>query len=922
MYPGYNPNLYQNIPDYITQAYPPPFDTGDTLNPLYGFLASSHMFSGPTYEMFGSESMALLNRTPYGGQFATPFANPYYTHMIHSPLRAFFTFKFPFFMPPKGLNPAFEQQAIDTAILQGRATMATISTTLAGSVIGAKIGSSALAAGGPFGAIVGDILGGIVGGAIGGVIGNRLAATYGKIGQVHDISSLLNTDVGGYDFGIGLNVAQSAKLYKEFTRYSAEHPGYSIGEQILTFKQLAKAGLIDDSGNFNEIKDNLKKMKHIVFKLQDIFGNGDIKEIVEGLRKLRMLGVSEADLLNVSALSSIAAVAKGQDVKDYLANTANLAFQYSQVTGLSQAVLGQQFMQVDANTGLIGSYTKNFFNASSNKDRTTMFKETLSKAFSEMLMFQDLLLSKNMPSAQQYILMSEEAGLMAYNKKHGTRYKLSDLLVNHHLRREVDKEYAPEAMGELLEKFHGDYRKIFTYLSKEDTSFQATLLSKQKTAIAVKGASDANEILNKYLIEVLPKLTPVIKQLDKMGMQDQVYNLSKLIEIVKQHPDIFESINRQSKDKTSKSLMIEEANEFLRNNALTAVWKKFSYEIEDFFANIANKMIPLHKAYSEFAKENKLKAGDYISLVKAFGFQEANKNLEDLTKESIFFHDIEMRFFNTFRHHSNSLDYARKLIAKVIGKPLNPLAPGELSDEAVINALQAKKMSKMFLHHWFNLLDEGNYKEIGHKLSVLSSKLKEKPTNEEGFNVYENADTGLVYHSTRLADLFQKLADEFQKTVNNIEKLNNQINNLPKGSIERKHLEEKLKEEKEHLEQLKTETKVSLTYKETGLAGIYKMLGGKGFLTKEDIEDFLDLINNDITLKGKAVSGLAKRLHISRDVATKLLTDAEYVKSNTETFQLIAGNDILYFLQVCQRMFGICVVTKPRFLRFCGKIRV
>jgi len=889
MYPGYNPNLYQNIPDYLTQAYPPPYDAGDTLNPLYGFLASSHMFSGPTYEMFGSDAMALLNRTPYGGQFATPFANPYYTHMIYSPMRAFFTFKVPFFAPPKGLNPAFEQQAIDTAILQGRATLATVASTLAGAEIGGRLGAMAFSGGGPFGTMAGYLLGNFAGGALGAIIGNKIASTYGRIAQVHDISSLLNTDVGGYDFGIGLNVEQSSKIYKDFAKYSVEHPGYSIREQILSFKQLAKAGLIDDSGNFTEIKSNLKKMKQIVFKLQDIFGDGDIKEIVEGLRKLRMLGVSESDLMNVSTLTSIAAVAKGQDVKDYLANTANIAFQYSQITGVNQAVLAQQFMKLDANAGFIGMYTKNFFNASSNKDRTTMFKEVLAKSFSEMLMNQDLLLSQNAPSAQQYVLMSEEAGLMAYNKKHGTHYKMSDILVNHHLRREIDKEYAQEAMDKLIKEFHGDYRKVFHYLSKQDSSFQATLLSKEKTMQAIKSASDTKEILDKYLKDILPNLAPIIDKLNETGMQDQIHNLSKLVEIVKQHPDLFESVDRMSKDKIEKNKTIEETNRLLRNTAFTTMWKKFYYGFEHFMSEIADNLIPLHKSYSEYVKENKIKAGEYLSLIKGLGIKDYKLDLSSIEKKYIDFSDINMHFLNVFKYHSNSLDYAREIISRITGHVYNPIASGELSDEAVINALQAKKMSKLFLHSMFKLVDKGDYDTLAYHLSALGESLK-KADSKSG--PYEDAERGLIYHSKRLGDLFQELSDEFTKTVQTIKNLNNEIETLPKDSQKRKELEKELAKQTEHLNQLKTETKVGLTYKETGLAGIYKMLGGEGFFTLGDIQEFLEAINNDSVLKGRATDDLAKKLHISRKMAAQILTDAQYSSEKAKTFHLIMGNNV------------------------------
>ena len=310
----------------------PSMQGGAPIDPSYyasmmGNMSNQSIFRSPTYGMFGNEYSHMIHN-PFGGQFQSPAFNSYYSSMLSSPVKAFFTYKVPIYMAPTGINPVVEENYFEESKFQGIAAANSMGASLTGSAIGAGIGSMIMPV---FGTYAGAAIGGWLGDKLGGKIGSSL----GEAAQIHEASMMLNTTVGGYN-GVGLNMHQAASINKMIRGMSIDDPQFTAEEGQYSFNELARHSLINDTGNFSDIKLHFKKMKQIVEDLRDVF-NGDIKEIISSLRRFSTLGIDAVEMKRVANTFGVAAIQKSQKIEDYTNDTLNRANYMSAVTGLSKA---------------------------------------------------------------------------------------------------------------------------------------------------------------------------------------------------------------------------------------------------------------------------------------------------------------------------------------------------------------------------------------------------------------------------------------------------------------------------------------------------------------------------------------------------------------------------------------------------------
>ena len=568
------------LPPYLAQQYGygndfmgGPFQAG-FMNAPAAYMSGATMY-GPTYGQFSPEAQALMP-TPYGGGANLPYISAFRTTMTNHPFKSFLTYTLPFFTAPKGLTPVFYNNYIAEA-----KTEALQSTQMMG--LSTALGFAGNFLGGPLGAIAGSLLGMGMSKITGQASGRQM--------QIHEIGNLLHLQEGSNSFGVGISVAQAGNLYKMFAKSGMTDINMQEEEYQLAFGSLARNGMIDDTGDFSQAKENIKKMKNIIVGLQDLFQNGDIKTIVASLRQLRNIGIFTDDLSSVSVSSSVAANMLGQKPTDYITNTIGTAQAESGMTNFSTAALFRLHNNINIATDSIKNVKGYFMKGLSTTDISQRFEQVLANSMAETSnpTMQNTLLSNGIFSAQAYTLTAVEAGLQAYNKAHKTNYSLNDALTNPNLIHTITDKYAKKAMKEAYKKY-GSAENIFSHFSQADTSYMATMFDPQAMAAALKNVTNISQFMPGWEKQLISHKA-AFNEIDKL-LPGQLANTKKILDIFNSNPMLMSKMLRESNDKIKKTKIDEQAIQQLRNDSVEAWFTKIKNRVQYSAAMSIEDMTP------------------------------------------------------------------------------------------------------------------------------------------------------------------------------------------------------------------------------------------------------------------------------------------------------------------------------------------
>ena len=611
-----------NMPPYLAQqgAMGPQNDFmgGQFANGYYnsamGYMSGANMY-GPTYGQFGYDALSTMN-TPYGGSLSAGHIAPFYGSMINHPIRSFFTYTVPIFKAPKGINPIvydnYMQETKQEAI--SSAGMAVVG--FAAAEAGAKIGGSVA---GGYGAVGGALVGTAV-----GIVGSKyVGAQTSRILQIHETANLLNLTHGGGRFGVGISMQDASSLNLMFAKEASKNANITQNEYQQMFSGLAQNALLDDTGDFSGVKRSLKKMKTVIVKLQDLFQNGDIKNIIGALRQLKMLNLNTSELSDLSVSAAIAGTVMGQKPRDFINNAIGEANNLTHVTGLSRGGLVRIISQLAISHDVVNkALTGLVVGGSSTKNNQEIYKNIFSNAFQEMNNQQtsSIFLSRGAFTAQQYMTTALTAGLQKYNKEHHTNKKLVDVEKNPELVKEISTKYAIPAIQEMLKKHHGDVHAVYAELAKKDQSYATSFWTPEGNSLANKYITNINTMLggwgkmiagDKGLKNVLSTFYPT-----------QASNILKIYKMLQQNPELFSDQAKESEATKEKASIEEKIIEHNRNiSGAGRVQKYKATALNKLPAEVAAKMV--FKKTEEFENEG-------ISQDEFIGSMKMMKKLSDI----------------------------------------------------------------------------------------------------------------------------------------------------------------------------------------------------------------------------------------------------------------------------------------------------
>jgi len=569
----------------------PSMQGGAPIDPSYyasmmGNMSNQNVFRSPTYGMFGDEYSHMIHN-PFGGQFQSPAFNSYYSSMLQNPIKTFFTYKVPLYMAPTGINPTVEDNYMEESKFQGISSAISLGSSIGGTMGGAALGSLVMPG-------VGTVIGSILGGMAGGKGGDILAGKFGEAAQIHESSMMLNTSVGGYN-GVGLNMGQAASINTMIRKDSVNDPQFTAEEGQYSFNELAKHSLINDTGNFSDIKMHFKKMKHIVEDLRDVF-NGDIKGVISSLRRFSTLGIDDYEMKRTMNTFSVAAIQKGQKIEDYTNDTLNRANSISSTTGLSKATSIGLKATLDSATDYIGKGTKGFYNNSvGSKQISEEFVNNVTTAISQTGRTGSLLLGSGGMSAQQYLLSHFEAGIQEYNKENGSDLGLMDVINNENLQKEMFRGgYVKKGWKKLNYKHDGDLGAIYSELSRDDSNYMSSMLDPNKTAFFTSkiNSMDSEKVIINYMANLKKNLGNIDMKTLKSINPQSFDVISKILQMNEQNPELFRKISEASNKRDELVEKGEEHNKYIRNHSLEGMFRKvynrFGYMSARAVSGIAN----------------------------------------------------------------------------------------------------------------------------------------------------------------------------------------------------------------------------------------------------------------------------------------------------------------------------------------------
>ena len=556
------------IPPYLAQqgAMGPqndfmggPFASG-YYNSAMGYMAGANMY-GPTYGQFGYDSFSMMG-TPYGGMMSPGHTAPFYGSMLNHPVRSFFTYTLPVYKAPKGINPVLYHNYIDETRQEAISSFGMGAVTFATGLAGGKIGG---AMGGGAGAVVGTI-----GGTLLGMVASKyVGAQTSRILQIHETSNLLNLAKGSNEYGVGITMKQASSLNMMFAKAASKDANITQEEYQQIFSGLAHNALVDDSGDFSGVKNSLKKMKKIVVNLQDLFQNGDIKNIIEALRQFKMLDLNTAELSQFSQSAAMAATIMGQKPRDFINNAIGQAVNLSETTGLSAASLVKINISNVAGMGSITKATKKYNSkGTSSKNLLEKWTDVSTKALQEQNnpQIEKLFFARGSFTQQQYMLAGAAAGLLEYNKAHHTHYTLAEAEKQPELMKTVFNKYGVDALRKMLDKHHGDASAVYSELESKDKTYARMVFDPQATKDALKDLHNPMEYLNEWAkhIDQHPYLKKILGQIAPGATK----NIREVMEIVKDNPDLYWNIMQKDKAMKLRTQRELKANQHRRNDSI------------------------------------------------------------------------------------------------------------------------------------------------------------------------------------------------------------------------------------------------------------------------------------------------------------------------------------------------------------------
>jgi len=454
------------------------------MSPWQGFTSSPGMMSGGPQGYMGTGSMSNMQNqfggggsgvgsSAYGAMYDNPFTTAFAMQRTNVLAR------------PKGAHFAgFQAHADNIAMGTGAAMTATgmeMGGSLAGGVAGAAMGSAILPG---IGTLIGGIAGSMLGGSAGEMAGGAFANRAGAQTEVHRSLMGLANPSSPYGGGFGMGKKDTKDIFRGMEKMAGDDPYFGMGDISRILDEGIKSGNIKGGSGSGDIKSKLKGLKETAKSLVEIFGDSDISEIMDTLRRLNGTGMSNSQAVQTSRTIGMAARAMGMKEGDMF----NRVSQDSQAKA-DAGIMTEGDALINDSTNLLA-----FKYSGDLKDRFTGNDDFIKKAGASMSKYTKLL-SGN--SGAHMLATKNEAS-----------------------------EAALMAIAEATAKTNVGGKEAFTNLSREDQvkerqKAMTQVINQQKNGVALTGMvaslsangtleeKDRSDILHGNTVALTKRMSPV-----------------------------------------------------------------------------------------------------------------------------------------------------------------------------------------------------------------------------------------------------------------------------------------------------------------------------------------------------------------------------------------------------------------------------
>ena len=864
------------LPPYLAQQYGMgnsfmggPFESG-FMNAPAAYMTGASIY-GPTYGQFSPDAQALMP-TPYGGGMNLPYVAAYRSSMTNHPFKAFMTYSLPILTSPKGLSPVFYNNYLNESKVEALQSAESMGTATA-------LGLAGNAVGGPIGAIAGSLIGLSLSKMTGEASGRQI--------QIHEIGNLLHINQGSNKYGVGITTGQAADLYKMFAKSGAKDINMSEEEYQLAFSSLAKNGMIDDTGGFGQAKESIKKMKHIIVGLQDLFQNGDIKTIVASLRQLRNVGVFTGDLSSTSISSSVAASMLGQKPSEYITNTIGTAQNESGITGFSTAWMYNLNKDIDISTNTIKDVASDYMKGLGVNDLGAKFKQTLVNSMQETASTgaQDILLSNKIFSPQLYTITAMEAGIQAYNKKHGDNYTMQDVISNPNLMHTIETKYAMKAMNEVQKKYKNNAAEIVRHYMGVDTSYGNTIFNPEAEASALKHVTHPEKEIGAWM-----KLFATQKKdFDRVAKEfpGQFSALYKISEISRQNPDLLNNMHKEEVKKTKEASADEKAHQIMRNDSVESFIDKIIRNIQYRMAGLVNEMTP-HSGLREVKSVSNSKFMNGVKVLEMTKDFKPDKKLTNaLETSSATFHDGFWLDGIFGKAEGGSISQVQKLFSHVMSR-----SSLDFDEKTIVADYKYRRVAALAEKQYMAGVDNF-FRNPNKKYSLFTHNMEDYYASLKTFKPGDTRE--YVFGGQDISVKDKEGLQVFKELVNSTKHLSNRIRELTNKKNLTSEEKKELVKDKHQFSINKNSFKSLYTGTVMGGADLFKESGQD--ITADKLQGFAHFLHQakkwDPSLYKKYVSEYAATNHITESVAKHnfdLLASAHKDKRYFETVALKASS--------------------------------
>jgi len=278
------------------------------MNPWQGYTATPGMMTSGAQGYMSYDTLPTM-KSVFGGQQQSPLNGPY-SGLYRNHFMDSFKQTMGIVPTPQASQGGFYRAHMENSSFRAKTSIEAGLIDESGSILGGFVGSK-------LGGLPGMILGTVAGDTIGGFVGESIARRGNRIANTH--SSLMRLGNAKSSYGsFGYNMKQAKEVNSGIEDMFMQDQSMSMGQIGRILDEGIRTGAVKGTTNTSGIKSKLKEMTQTAKSLVEIMGDSNIGVIMDTMRKLNGIGLSDRKGMEAARALGVTARALGVKEKDYM----------------------------------------------------------------------------------------------------------------------------------------------------------------------------------------------------------------------------------------------------------------------------------------------------------------------------------------------------------------------------------------------------------------------------------------------------------------------------------------------------------------------------------------------------------------------------------------------------------------------------